>query len=351
MALDLKSSVKAVLRSWTSYTYNHYADIRDATKILTNVESYRGKLPAHARKLCDDYAVQVFGHKHFAPWLYVYTAVSGGFKEGWIPENYYGSVVVPKLKGQYGKVASLRSLNAAILQSETFPDVLSYANGIFFDTAYRFVSPDAVHHKLFANHDRVIFKLDHSRQGCGIHFFDGDSFSVEQVRKLGNGLFQRVIKQHDAFTRFAKDSVATVRLTTVYKDNGEVSVRACYLRLGSGDTTHVQSKSHIRVPIDVESGAFNDVGYTAEWFETRIHPTSKVEFARNCIPAFKEILHTVTELHKKVPYARSIGWDVTVDMEEKIRLMEWNAAHNDIKFSEATQGPCFADLGWERLRK
>jgi hypothetical protein len=29
--------------------------------------------------------------------------------------------------------------------------------------------------------------------------------------------------------------------------------------------------------------------------------------------------------------------------------MEWNAEHNDIKFSEATQGPCFADLRWDRL--
>jgi hypothetical protein len=31
--------------------------------------------------------------------------------------------------------------------------------------------------------------------------------------------------------------------------------------------------------------------------------------------------------------------------------MEWNGTYNDIKFSEATQGPCFADLGWERLWK
>lgn len=32
-----------------------------------------------------------------------------------------------------------------------------------------------------------------------------------------------------------------------------------------------------------------------------------------------------------------------------VGLMEWNAGHNDIKFSEATQGPCFHDLGWEKF--
>ncbi len=153
------------------YTYNHYADIRDVTKILKSVESYRGKTGSRDKKLGDDYAMEVFGHKHFAPWLYVYSAVSGKFKEGWMPENYYGSVVVPKLSGRYGRVADLRALNAVILQSDAFPDLLAYVNGTFFDTAYRFVSPDAVKTTLFKDHERVVFKLDHSLQGRGIQFF------------------------------------------------------------------------------------------------------------------------------------------------------------------------------------
>ena len=85
MSLSLKSSVKAALRSWTNYAYNHYADVRDATRILKSVESYRGKTESRDLKLCDEYAVEVLGHKRFAPWLYVYTAVSGRFKEGWVP--------------------------------------------------------------------------------------------------------------------------------------------------------------------------------------------------------------------------------------------------------------------------
>ena len=349
MSLNIKSSVKAVIRSWTSYAYDHDADIRDAMKILKDVEGDKGKLGSRDKKLCDDYAVQVFGHKHFAPWLYVYTAVSGRFKEGWIPENYYGSVVVPKLQGWYGRSSQLRALNVVMLQSDALPDLLAYVNGTFFDTAYRFVPPEAVHEKLFANHERVVFKLDHSLQGKGIHFFTRESFNVEQVRRLGNGLFQSAIRPHRLFAEFANHSVATLRIITVYKDNGEVSVRACNLRLGSGDDTHVQSRSQIRVPIHIESGAFHDVGYTAKWRETKVHPTSHVAFAGNVIPAFETCVRTVTELHQKTPYTRCIGWDVTVDREEHVRLMEWNAEYNGISYQEATQGPCFADLGWERL--
>lgn len=45
-------------------------------------------------------------------------------------------------------------------------------------------------------------------------------------------------------------------------------------------------------------------------------------FAGNVIPAFKSCVRTVTELHEKVPYARCIGWDVPVDREENLRLLD-----------------------------
>jgi len=346
---DIKSSLKSVVKTAMRCRYHRIHAIQ-ATRILKSIARHGTKLRDSDKKLCDEYAVDILGHKHFAPWLYVYTAISGEFKEGWIPDNYYGSIVVPKIKGDYGKVSSLKPLNAVIFQSGLFPDLLSYANGVFFDAQYRFVPIEEVASILFRYQDRVVFKLDNSLQGTGICLFTRDTFSIEKIQSLGNGLFQGFIEQHGLFAKFAKDSVATIRITTVFQDNGEVSVRACYLRLGDANDTHVQSKSHIRVPIDLETGAFSGVGYTPEWIEIKAHPTSKIEFAGHYIPSFRNCRDTVTELHKKVPYARCIGWDITVDYEDKVKLIEWNAEHNDIKFSEATQGPCFADLGWEQLQ-
>ena len=63
MLPNIKSAVKTALRSWTSYAYNHYADIKDATRILRSVESHKGKTGSRDLKLCDDYAVEVLGHK------------------------------------------------------------------------------------------------------------------------------------------------------------------------------------------------------------------------------------------------------------------------------------------------
>ncbi len=349
-----KSSAKAVFRNFVrlnSYYYDHWAVNRWALSTLKNVESYKGKLGRRELNQCNDYAVEVFGHKRFAPCLYLYTAMAGQFKDGWIPETYYRSVVVPKLQGKYGQVAQLRGLNTVMLPNAVLPDVLAYANGIFFDTAYEFVSPDAVKNKLFKDQERAVFKLDHSLRGQGIYFFTRESFSLDQIRRLGNGTFQRVVQPHQLFAQFTNQSVATLRITTVYEDGGNVSVRACYLRMGSGEESHVQSSSQIIVPINIENGAFREVAYTVEWLETRVHPTSHVSFSGNVVPAFHTCLSTVTELHQKAPYTRCIGWDMTVDRDEKVQLFEWNGARNGIMFGEATQGPCFADLGWEQLGK
>jgi hypothetical protein len=55
--------------------------------------------------------------------------------------------------------------------------------------------------------------------------------------------------------------------------------------------------------------------------------------------------------HARTPLVRCIGWDMTVDHEGGVQILEWNGGHRNIKFTEATQGPCFADLGWTKLRR
>ncbi|MCB1349868.1 MAG: hypothetical protein KDK11_14975, partial [Maritimibacter sp.] len=143
---------------------------------------------------------------------------------------------------------------------------------------------------------------------------------------------------------------ATLRLTTAIDDAGEVSLRAGYLRLGRGEDTHVQSASHVRIPIDRETGRLGDMGYLPNWLTTDAHPDSGVTFKQKVIPSYADCVRVVTENHLKMPYVRCMGWDLSVDKAGKVKIIEWNGGHNDIKFGEAVQGPCFRDLNWERFR-
>lgn len=349
MRIDFETPLKSAVSRRKAYRY-HRSHAIDAARILKLLEGKYGRTNPVNIRLADAYARDVLGHAHYAPWLHVYTAFARTFKQGWIPDNYYGSVVVPAMKGWYGRVSNLRALTNTVFRSDAFPDVAYYVNGLFLTTDNEPIPERDVTTALFRTSDRVAFKADHSIQGKGIFFFDRGSFDVGRIRSLGNGVFQSYIVQHQLLDDFAPNSVATLRITSAVDDAGHVGVRACYVRFGRSDDTHVQSRTNVRVPVDPATGELATEGYLTSWLPVTEHPDTRISFAGCRIPAFQECLATVRALHEKVRFARCVGWDVSVDRDERVRVMEWNAEHNDIKFSEATQGPCFADLGWERLR-
>jgi hypothetical protein len=139
-------------------------------------------------------------------------------------------------------------------------------------------------------------------------------------------------------------------MTTAVDSNGLTSLRSSYLRLGRSDDEHIKSSTHIRVPIDVENGVYAEQAFDTNWLRLERHQDSGVKFSGNVIPSFIACKELVVSLHQKFPFVSCIGWDVAVDRQGNVVLLEWNGAHNDIKFSEATQGPCFTGMGWEKLK-
>jgi len=221
----------------------------------------------------------------------------------------------------------------------------------FFFTDHRVVVPEHELKSVVLEHcDRVVFKTDGSQQGNGVYIFDKDNFDLEAIKSLGNGVIQKFVVQHPVFNAFASRSVATLRFTTVVDDAGHISIRACFLRLGRAEDTHVRTVHEVCVPVNLASGELCREGYLSDWGATQEHPDSKARFAGVVVPAFAQCVATVLGLHKQIPFARCVGWDVTVDADCHVQVLEWNGEHNDVKFSEATQGPCFSDLNWERLR-
>jgi hypothetical protein len=349
MRVDVERLARASAKKLASYKF-HLGHTMQAAQVLRTIEKRRGKLAPHLCRQIDSYARDVFGDMVYAPWLRVYAALNGGFKEGWIPDNYYGAVVVPRTKGPYGKISSLKSASRLIFNDESFPDIGYFANGLFYTIENTPISDRTLQGTLFRETDRIAFKRDASAQGKGVFIFDRASFDPEFIRSIGNGVFQSFVRQHELFNRFTPDSVATLRFTTVVEPSGAISLRACFLRLGRAGETHIQAGSEVGVAVNTSTGELDCVGYLNDWTDVREHPDSKARFSGVTVPAFGACVSKVLQLHGKVPFIGCIGWDVTVDLHERVKVLEWNAEHNDVKFGEATQGPCFAGLGWEQLR-
>jgi len=339
---------KNLKKQISNYQFDLYQQ-RDAKKRLKNIELVKGKTDRKLIKLSDEYAKDVFGWIGYAPWLYAYSAMAETFKEGWIPDNYYGKVVIPKLQGDYGKLSFLKATTTNLFDNSVFPDIVYYANGLFNSSYNQVISETNLKKYLFKNTKTVVFKKDYSLQGLGVFFFDKNSFEIKQIHRLGNGVFQEFIHQHPFFEEFITSSVSTLRITTVIDNNGIASVKASFIRMGQKNDTHVNAVTDIIVAVNIYTGELDEFGYVDNWQPLDRHPDTKIKFSKKRIPAFNKCVKTALELHRKVPFVRCIGWDMTVDKEENVKVMEWNGYHNDIKFCEATQGPCFSDLGWENL--
>lgn len=329
----------------------HFVQARQARKALRSASQDAGPLSADLRRQCDDYSHDVLGWKGYAPWLRVYATVAGEFRPGWIPDNYFGHVVVPRIKGMYGNVSNRKALTSLLFSSDAFPDLAYRVNGSTYSRSGALIDDRAISSVLFENTDAVVFKAEGSSQGRSVSVLRATEFDDVALDRLGNGVFQSYVRQHPFFSEFASSSVATVRLTTAIDASGAASVRACYLRLPRQADTHVRSASAVRIAVDTRTGRLDERGYLPSWSRIDRHPDSGAPFSGAAIPQFDACARTVVALHDRIPFVHAIGWDVIVDDQDEVRIFEWNGEHNGIKFTEATQGPCFADLGWERLWK
>jgi hypothetical protein len=121
------------------------------------------KLTPKLRKLADDYSVEVFGSKRFAPWLYVYSAFRGEFKEGWIPHNFYIKTVCPRINSQELRhVTDYKSFSNVVFKTEALPDIAYYIDGIFYNRELSVIGISALREQIFSSQKEVFVKKDNS---------------------------------------------------------------------------------------------------------------------------------------------------------------------------------------------
>ncbi len=346
----LKNTAINVIEKSRNYLY-HKGHKEIATRSLKNIESKKGITNPKHIQLSKEYSHDVFGDSKYAPWLYVYCAWAGEFKEGWIPDNYYGEFVVPNLKGEYGKICNRNLLTNSLLEISLPLDICYYINNLFWDTNHKVLNEEKILELLFLNTDKVVYKIEDSRRGKGIYLFNNENFKLDVIKKLGNGVFQNYIEQHPFFSEFTESSVSTIRITSVSDNRGDILVKAANLKIGRRNETHVMADSAIYIAADINSGKLYEYGILPNWVPINNYPDNNLLFKDRVIPAFTDCLAEIIRMHKHIPFVRCIGWDIILDKNNHVRLIEANGGHNGIAVAESMQGPCFKGLSWEKLKK
>jgi len=333
---------------WRLYHKQHR---QQALRAVQTIEKYNGqKLSFRLKKLAEDYAIQVLGKKEYAPWLYVYTLVNeGNFKEGWVPDDFFDKRVMPELN-KLRSVTNFKTFSNVVLKTDALPDVAYYIDDILYSRDFQRININSLRDGFGDRYKNVFVKKDYSGEGRGVFKLALEDINRDTFKRIGNCVVQFPIRQHAFFEHIISGPVATVRITTVKDLEGKIDMRASYLRLGRSDTAWIQSANSVRVAIVDRNGELDRFGYTDNWRRWLNHPDSNFPFYKERVPQFREAVEYCVKLHTLVPHFAIIGWDITVSCDDKIKLLEWNGDHCDIKFSEATTGPCFTGLNWERLK-
>jgi hypothetical protein len=272
------------------------------------------------------------------------------FVEGWLPDNYFGRIIVPRVSNGF-QITSLKTATNLILDTPALPDLGYLIDGALYDRQrnridlpqFRSSIPDGV--------TTVFVKSDRSSRGQGVRPLPVSALTVEALQACGNCVIQSPIQQHSFFDDIIAGTLATLRITTVREQNGSVRSRAAYLRVGRANTSWVQSANSVRIAVVSDDGALDGVGYTEDWRQWATHPDSGFRFSGARIPEFTHAVALCESLHQKIPHLGIVGWDIAVNSNGQAQLIEWNAGHCDIKFSEATTGPCFTGLNWSPLQR
>ena len=328
------------------YHARHEREALEALEILAT-ENSRELSPANRRR-ADEYAEAVFGGRKYAPWLHVYTAMAGEFRDGWIPDNFFGHVVVPLLNQRLGPLTAIKTLSARVLQSDALPDIAYHVDGSFYARDFSVIDRNALNDIALSAGAHVFVKADRSMQGKDVTRVASRELRDLDFRKIGDCVIQSAVAQHPFFEKIVSEPVATLRITTVRNLQGVVEVRAAFLRLGRRGSERIGDTSVCVSVIDGD-GTLDDFGYY-HWKRFDRHPDTGASFARARIPEYRAAVDMCRALHARVPHVRIIGWDTTIARDGSVKLFEWNAHHCDIKFSEATVGPCLTGLNWESLR-
>lgn len=326
---------------------------RKAEKVYENLlaQSQDYKCSEVQIRTLTEYSKEVLGSTAFAPWLKVYTAFQGEFKEGWMPDNYFGRVVCPKVNGEFRRLGDLKTMSKRILQTDAIPDLAYYINRVWTSIDGEVLQKSKLIKFLFSDQEHVFLKKNYSLQGNGIIKLNRERFEKLDFENLGDFVIQKPIQQLDWLDQIVEGSVATLRITTVKPFGKRATNRVSQLRVGRISNEYIKTQDCLRIPIDIKTGAFYPRLFGPDFTVFERHPDTGFALENQLMPAHQEAVRLCEKLHDQVGLFQIIGWDVAINQKNQIQIMEWNTDHPGIVFSEMVLGPSFHGLGWEDLWK
>ncbi len=312
------------------------------------------------------YYYEVLGRKVSTRWHRLLYSITGTFTPRYMPFEVYHEMLEKLSPWKYIKVLDDKNLYRQFFSGFNIPQrVVECSMGKYFlidnqDIAWGGAA-DAIKHC----RDKgvcIIKPSIASSTGKGVkkvNFVNGiDTFSGKNVEEIilssgRNFVIEKVVEENDNLRQLNPSSCNTVRVHT-YRNvaTGEIKYVSAYLRIGRmGEVIDNVGAGGIAVPLDDEGRCVGDTAWTSKSFAHISHTDTGIAIDRYKIEHFKEIITTAVEAHKNLYHFDLIGWDMAMDKNNNVVIIEFNP-NPDLRLEQVWfKDSCLGDLQDEILKR
>ena len=279
-----------------------------------------------------------------------YKSKTGFFYKEFIPDSLYSNYIDQFYNDWHlAGILDNKCYYPRLFSGVNQPEMIAYRlNGFWYDkTGQIFQFDDAVK-RIMCVDECFIKKATNSWGGKGVIYCRPSESTVDEIIKhLGSVpvdlVVQAAIKQSPILSAINKDSVNTVRLLSLLRNDGTVKIYSCVLRMGvKGSKVDNASSGGISVGIS-EDGSLKEIAFSNTGVKYYEHPSTHVKFCDFSIPNFNKMKQIVTELQPQFPHFRLIGWDMACDENNEPVLIEANLCDSELDFHQLNNGPVFGE--------
>lgn len=213
-------------------------------------------------------------------------------------------------------------------------------NGLFYDKDMNYITREEAERILREKKEFIIKPSLGTLQGQGVAKVNSEKDNVsEAINKAGKDFIaQEVLRQAPEIERLNPSSLNCFRVTTLYM-NGKFDY-STMLKVGKKGAFRDNWNCAYLMGVD-KNGVLCEFAYDYD-----LNPITQSDngmvFKGMAMPCFQEIIQHCEQMHKKY-FANCgvIGWDVTLDSDYKVRVVETNLFNPGTNMEQYASGDFF----------
>jgi hypothetical protein len=276
-------------------------------------------------------------------WGAVMTALNEQPSRDYVSEAFYYSQMLPRMNNlKFVETYTDKNLYHHFPFGYLTPDVLlRKISGRYFDKDYEPISIDKIQLILNSHQGHVVIKPA-IESGSGVNIWVGPAMhaytELSRREVMRDIVVQPRLQNHPSIAYFNESSVNTFKVMTAFDGERHVALGG-HLRIGrAGSVTDNRGSGGLAVGIR-DDGSMCDFALGPGFIKFDKHPDHKIIFKGNKFDRYAEITSLCCDLHHYFPHFGMIGWDATIDSDDKIRIIEINLSWHGIQVTQFSHGP------------